>query len=396
MAMINLIALNIITGISAFLLVKYFFVFEHTYDYFITLFIAYFTQIILVTQLLGIFNSLNLLNIYLLNILVLCIVYLAARRAGAAKEDTFVVRFQDTIGTLRLEFTERLLLALILGFALPKIFVNLVNAPFGWDCLNYHFTFPVEWIKHHNLNNPIVAFCDPSPTYYPINGSLFYLWFMLPIKSVFIADLAEVPFFILSFMAVYAIARKMELPRKYAVFSAALFILVPNYFKQLEIAYVDVMVAALFLCALNYLLLLKSDSSARNGLLGCAAIGLMIGTKTTALVFALPLVALFIYFWYKALKRNPRIMVLAVIIIVATGAFSYIRNYLQTGNFLYPLNLDLFGIFSFDDLNISIIDTIMSVNAFERLHGGSSNIKFGLVSSHILEAAGQIVCRYEL
>lgn len=341
--MINLIVLNFIVGTSALLIVKRFFIFEHTYDYFITLFVVYLAQVVLTVELLGVLNILCLKNLFLINGLVLVLICLLSFKAGVSKGDGFVVRFQDTIGRLGLEPTERFAIAAICGFALVKIIVNLVNPPFGWDSLNYHFTFAVEWLKNHNLDTPIVAFCDPSPTYYPINGSLFFLWFMMPIKSVFIADLAQAPFFVLSFMAVYSLSRKMRLCRKYALFAAAVFLLVPNYFKQLEVAYVDVMVAALFLCALNYLFLLKKNPSLANACLCCAAIGLMMGIKTTALLFVPLLMVLFVYFWLTKLKRRLLIIILGLLIVAATGGFSYIRNYLQTGNFLYPLNADLGG-----------------------------------------------------
>lgn len=342
--MINLIVLNLIVGASALLIVKHFFIFEHTYDYFITLFVIYFAQIVLSTQLLGILGALYLKNLFFLNVLILFAACLISWRAGISKKDGFVVRFQDTIARLQLEWTERLLLSIIFGFALVKIAINLKNPPFGWDSLNYHFTFAVEWIKNHGLDNPIVAFCDPAPTYYPINGSLFYLWFMLPLKNVFIADIGQAPFFVLGFMAVYALSRKLCLPRRYALFSAAIFTLVPNYFKQLEIAYVDVMVAAMFLCALNYLFLLKKETSSSGAILAGICIGLMIGIKATALPLALLPGILLVYFWLTRIKKKVLVITLGILFIVFTGGFSYIRNYIQTGNFLYPLNLELFGV----------------------------------------------------
>ncbi|OGX15635.1 MAG: hypothetical protein A2166_02575 [Omnitrophica WOR_2 bacterium RBG_13_41_10] len=252
-----------------------------------------------------------------------------------------------SIGHLSFNKIEIFLLSVILGFGLVKILINLINPPFGWDDLNYHFTFAVEWLKHRNLENPIVAFCDPSPTYYPVNGSLFFLWFILPLKNVFIADLGQVPFFIIAFFVVYSLARKIDLSKEYAFFSASMFVLVPNYFKQLNIAYVDIMVAALFLAASNYLFLIykNKENYVKITILYSISLGLMLGTKTTALPYVPLLFIPFFVFCITKLnfKKCLAVLTVSVLFLILMGGFSYFRNLIETGNPLYPLNLKLFN-----------------------------------------------------
>ncbi|MBU2541423.1 MAG: hypothetical protein KJ593_05950 [Candidatus Omnitrophica bacterium] len=337
--------MNLIVGTTAFLSLKYFFFFKEKCDYIITFFILFFTQIVLSQQLLGIANVLYLANVILLNLGILFTVFIIIKVKNIKPRNNLGFKFTFVIDNLTFNKIVLFSLAVILGFGLVKIAINLVNPPFGWDSLNYHFSFPVEWLKQANLANPISISGDPAVSYYPINGSLFFLWFIFPLKNVFLADLSQVPFFIISFLAVYSLAKKLDLSKEYAFFSASLFILIPNYFKQLEIAYIDVMVACMFLATLNYIFLLYKDSSWKNIILFSLSLGLMVGIKSTAITFTLLLFIPFLYFCFSnfELKKAFVLICLSVFLIILIGGFGYIRNIIQTGNPLYPLNLKLFG-----------------------------------------------------
>lgn len=237
------ILLNIVLVWSSFLIVYKALRIKGLLDCLLALFVIYFTQIVLMELGLGIAGALSLKNIVILSFAAFIIVYILTRNRVSSFEG---FNLQDCASGLLSSKVYILLFSIAASFIAVKVLVNLFNPPFGWDSLNYHFTFPVEWLKHANLYNPITVFDDPSPTYYPINGSLFYFWLMFPFRSVFLADLGQVPFFIIAVMSVYGISKKLGLNNKISFFSAMLFMLIPNFFKQLQISYVDVMVAALF------------------------------------------------------------------------------------------------------------------------------------------------------
>jgi len=329
--------MNSIVIASSFLLASKVFKFNVSIDYLITNFVLYLAQIIATELFLGIFGALYLKNLIFLNAGLLFLIWFTTRNKKFTYSFTGI---KDASAQL---FNNKVILlatAVILGFALVKIGINLLNPPFGWDDLNYHFTFPVEWLKHGNLDNPITISDDPSPTYYPINGSLFFLWLIFPFKNVFLADLGQIPFFILAFLSVISIGIKLGLNRENSYLAACLFTLIPNYFKQLEIAYVDVMVAALFLACLNYLLLLNKDLSLRNILLYNLTLGLLLGTKTVALPYSVLLFMPLIYLYFR---KPESLFLLFLLLIIIFGGFSYIRNFVQTGNPFYPLELKLFA-----------------------------------------------------
>ncbi len=296
--------------------------------------------------LLGISGILYLPQLILLNVCSMLFVWWIARRRKSSFEVTQlrknIIEFLDNKVLL-------LFFSIIVGFGLVKICVNLVNPPFGWDCLNYHFVFPVEWLKHGNFFIPSYIGDDPSPPYYPVNGSLYFLWLMLPLKNVFLADLGQAPFFLLAFLSLYGIARKIGLGKGYAFYTAALFILTPNIFRQIEIAYVDVMLAALFFSSINFLLLLYKTFSLPVFICFAVSFGLFLGVKASAVVYGIfPLLCFALIVLGK--RREPRYALrviayvcLFVAMVVALGGFSYLRNFLLTGNPLFPADIVIAG-----------------------------------------------------
>lgn len=340
--MIITLFLNIAVLSLAFSIVRRYFVSESISYRFLSLAIIFYAQIIVVLLFWGIIGRLYLVNVVLSCIVIFSVAYLFLHKK---RIDFDFFKIPAEITTNRAAI---FCLSFLLGFALIKIAINLVNPPFGWDNLNYHFTFPVEWLKHANLNNPITINDDLGPSYYPINGSLIYLWFILPLKNVFLADLAQAPFFLISFVALYGICRHFKINKEYSFYAASLFTITPNYFKQMEVAYVDVMVCAWFLAGLYFLVSFYNQKKIVNVALFAISCGMLIGTKTIALAYSLLLIALFIlvllkYYRVLGLKKFILYLALFVILFLIFGGYGYIRNFIQTGNPVYPIDLKFLG-----------------------------------------------------
>ncbi len=339
MPIVIFLILNLIAAVTAVIITYKSLRISGFIDSSISCFVLYFSQIVLTELILGVLGVLYLKNLILLNFGILAVFLVISRKAVSSFNASGIKE------SIRRLYTNKILffaICVILVFSIIKIFVNLINPPFGWDSLNYHFTFAVEWLKHGNLDTPITVFDDPSPTYYPINGSLYYLWLMLPLKNVFLADLGQIPFYVLAIFSVYAISKEIRLSKELSSYAAVLFLLIPNFFKQMQVAYVDVMVAALFFSALFYLFRLAGNFSWQNLLIFSAGFGLLLGVKTAALPNS---VFLFIPFAYLLFKhfRKAYFFLWFFVIVVCLGGFSYLRNFIETGNPLYPLDFYLFG-----------------------------------------------------
>ncbi len=342
--MISFFLMNLLVLISAVLINYKVFKVNDIIDSLLSLFILYFVQIIFTESLLGIAGLLNLQNVILLNITLLLIVCYSTRN-----KKIFFDNFDLGNALIKTLSNKTILLvsSAILGFSLVKIFTNLINPPFGWDSLNYHFTFPVEWMKNGNLNNPIVVSDDPFPAYYPINGSLLFLWLLLPLKSAFLADLGQLPFFVISFLAILSIGKKLGLGKEYAFSAACLFVMIPNFFKQLGIGYVDIMAGGIFLVALSFILGLKEEFNLRNIIIFALSFGIFIGIKTTNLTYSIFILLPFLYlvFSQKQAGITGKIgyIILFFSLVFIFGCFSYFRNFILTGSLFYPLDVTILG-----------------------------------------------------
>lgn len=361
--------LNILVLACAFLIVYKSLRIEWAVDSIIALFVVYLSQIIFIELILGLAGALYLKNVILLSLVLFLGAYLLTKNKELNLLPlNFTLYFKKLLSNKLFSF----IFSVAASFAIVKILVNLLNPSFGWDSLNYHFTFPVEWLKHGNLNVPIVIFDDPSPTYYPLNGSLFYLWLIFPFKSVFLADLGQFPFFVIAVISVFGISRKIGLSRAYAFYSVALFVLIPNFFKQLQVAYVDVMVGCLFLTAVNFLLSLKDKFNLSNALIYGLSLGLLIGTKTVALPYSVLLIIPFLVISFKDYKRAG-LGVVVMLCLLVFGGFSYFRNLIETGNPLYPLDFRL--------LNLHIFKGVMDKAVYSS-HFSSADYAFSKMLFH--------------
>ncbi len=339
--MIVFLLMNLITGYSALLLVNKALRIQDKLDVFIGWFLLYLSQIVIIELALGMLNMLYLKNVFVLNLAVLLLTMFFTRKI---QPFSWLNHAWPAIKQILRNKIILIAIAIILGFALIKIFVALSNPPFGWDNLSYHFVFPVEWLKNGNLENPITICDDPSPAYYPINSSLYFLWLMFPFKSVFMANIGQAPFFILAFLAIYNICRKARLSQELSFYAAGLFIITPNIFKQLEIAYVDMVLTGLFLAGLNFLISFYQNRNFKSFLGWALSFGLMLGTKTSAILYGVPLVLFFIFLLFK--KREKRAIFYALLFIfisLVLGGYTYVKNFILTANPIFPAEIILFG-----------------------------------------------------
>jgi len=333
--------MNFIAGYTAFLLVNRTLKFTSAIESFICWFLLYLSQIVVIETSLGILNILYLKNVFALNLaFFLGVIFFTGKNRRSFS-------FTGLWEPLKQLLSNKIVLfafSVILGFALVKIFIDLSNPPFGWDDLSYHFVFPVEWLKNGGLENPITICDDPSPSYYPINGSLYFLWLMLPFKNVFMANIGQAPFFIIAFLAIYNICRKAHLFKELSFYAAGLFIITPNVFKQLEIAYVDMMLAGLFLAGLDFLISFYEKRDFKSFLGWSLSFGLMLGTKTSAILYGLPLASFFILCIFNKRKKGLLFYTLLFIFLsTILGGYSYVKNFILTGNPLFPAEITLVG-----------------------------------------------------
>ncbi|MCL4832622.1 MAG: hypothetical protein KJZ86_09285 [Caldilineaceae bacterium] len=227
--------------------------------------------------------------------------------------------------------------------------VNAMTPPANWDSLTYHLEFPVQWYKQARLSLVLTPFGDGAPTYYPLNATLVYSWLLLPTGSLAIPDIGQAPFVLLAPLATYAVARQIRIDRRGATWSALLALFVPMVLVNGTLwSYSDISMGAAFMLALYFVVKLTSGASFERGVMAGLALGLFIGVKGPALIYCLPLFAILGVFVIKYLVENPfpmsfRLIASIVLPLTILGGYSYLRNWLITGNPFYPVTFSIAG-----------------------------------------------------
>ncbi|MFA5276508.1 MAG: hypothetical protein WC417_06430, partial [Candidatus Omnitrophota bacterium] len=349
--MLILILSNTLVVLSSYFIARRLFTRISFTDFLLVCFTLFLAQVVLIGLFLGIMGKLFTLNIILLESIILLASFSAYSinkpRSAFSKPD-FRFIFENKIILLAL--------AVFIAFFSSKLWLNLINPPACPDSLQYHLTFPANWLQSGNLNNPLVIFGFPPTSaelsalsYYPIDSELFFFWLMFPLKNAFLADAGQVPFYFIGILAIYSILRKFNLRKDTAFFCGLLWVLIPNIFKQLRTAsQVDVICAALFLLALNYLIILGREFKLKNACFFGLALGLLCGTKLLNLYWITALVPLLAYYIYLNYPKYGLGRIFGSFSVIAAGifllgSFSYIRTFLTTGNPFYPVKISILG-----------------------------------------------------
>ncbi len=205
--------------------------------------------------------------------------------------------------------------------------------PRGVDDIAYHLPAAFEYVRSQEIR--LLSPASMPPFAYPENGELLFLWPILFTHAQRWVDGVNVPFVLLSVLAVYALLRHFSLAKRDALFAALLYALCPVVLMQAGVGYVDIIVSVFLLLSLYFSLLFRESRRPRDLYLAGLSIGLMCGMKYTAPFLALPLQLLI----WPALRREVWRSVIGYIsLIVIAGGWWYLRNAWMLGAPLYPMH----------------------------------------------------------
>jgi len=387
--MINLIAEIVIVALSSFIFTKRIYGLRRLSEFILTWFVLLFSQIILVELFLGSIGRFYFIDVFLFHLFILIISLTCLRKVTF----TFV---KPDIGPFLNSNLFILAFSIFSVYFLVKGYLNLIYPPMSADSMQYHLAFPAFWIRNGNLNNPVCIF-GSAPTvfsksietcatsFYPINAQLFFAWIMLPLRNAFLADLGEIPFYIIGIITIFVILSKYGINGKVAILSGFLWVLIPNIFKQIKTAsQIDVICATLFLLMIYTILLLKEEFNFKYSILFGISVGIFLGTKIINIVWFIAALPLFCYIFYNSSKTfKPGavkiiLMLCSVVFMVFLfGGYTYLRNFIFTGNPLFPVDLKLFGITVFKGLLDNVVYKSMIASG-DKLNLGRILFKEGL------------------
>jgi hypothetical protein len=210
------------------------------------------------------------------------------------------------------------------------------NPPLG-DSWDYHIPIAQTIIDGRFLNPQNFLF---DQWYYPGSAELlnvFLIFFNLPLS--FSNILASV----VLFFALFKLGRVFKLEKYYSILFALSFVTLNVVVRWLNFALVDVWVSVFFVLAI---ILLENPKKRVSYFLKLGFIlGMLVGSKYTAVFFLIPLFIFYTREIIKVLKLKNILMFLIPFSIF--GLFWYFRNFYYMGNPFYPL-----GFFNFPSVEI--------------------------------------------
>jgi len=227
-------------------------------------------------------------------------------------------------------------LRLVLAWMLP---------PEGWDGLGYHLPFVVRWVQQGNLD---LAGFPGAQRYYTWNGELSSTWLALLGGSLAWAKIVQALAWPLLASAGSVLGRRLAGIR-WAWPCAIAVAGIPVVLIQSGLPYVDVLYATFWLGAATAAAALARTGRGVHFWAFAAGFGLALGTKSTLYFLAPLLVPLAVALW----KARPRFRpawftwALGLALIVVSGTGSYIRNFMLTGNPIFPFGFSLAGVHVF-------------------------------------------------
>ncbi|MEZ5417587.1 MAG: hypothetical protein R2708_09600 [Vicinamibacterales bacterium] len=218
----------------------------------------------------------------------------------------------------------------------------LVSPPLAWDALTYHLPRAVEWVQRGTfapLPGPDAA---TYYTHFPPYGEVYFAWALAATHTD--AWLFAVAGWTWAgvWLGGYALARTMGAAPPAAAAAACAGAGLPAVASLVSAHYVDNVALATLLVAITFVLRTLAGWRVADALAAGAALGLLLGTKSSALPVA-AVIAVWAGLTALAGRRPaaPRALAVAAIAGGVLAAPPLIRAFLDTGNPLYPLQVSL-------------------------------------------------------
>lgn len=232
---------------------------------------------------------------------------------------------------------------------IASIFIGcclLKGTMFVYDDYTYHASVTAHWCLDEYLSlSPQNYHC-----YYPFNAEVLSLWFMLPVRSDAFVSLVGIYWAILSVFSAGIICKSFGMSKVGIGLSSVLLLASPVIKQAIRsFSAVDLASPAMVLAGIAMIIPARDQSTNKNKsieFLYCGILtGFAIGCKISFVVFAF--IPLFWILFSRSNAQNGKTKIQLMGCFFAgsliTGGFWYIRNFIITGNPVFPAD---FGCFS--------------------------------------------------
>ena len=264
----------------------------------------------------------------------------------------------------QLTVTPELTLAFYISFLGIILFLHLAAQPIiDYDSLWYHLPFMAHWYQEFAFTKlpEFARFTADSWIaeqigYYPYSWEAFCALFILPFKEDFLVALPNLIAWTMFGLSTYLLSLEFGASRFYALATSVLLLVLPINLEQINTLHVDLPLATFFASSAFFAVAYQRSHSLQNLCLSILSISILMGIKTSGLVYAAFIVLLLLLPSLNLLFRSSRefrtglskrqVLIFAVILvpIFFLAGFWYFRNFIEVGNPLGNVSVKLLGI----------------------------------------------------
>jgi hypothetical protein len=242
--------------------------------------------------------------------------------------------------------------SLLVLAAFARALIRNRDVPPGWfnyDDTSYHLTAVATWNVHHDLRMPRFTFGDPRTAFYPFGSELLAWELTTPFGGGdFAARWVELPFALLTLFGTALVARRLGAGDS-TLLAPLLYATVGEVWPTMAMtAGNDQALAFAALATVHGALWLRKRPRVGTAVYSGAGLGLLLATKYLGVIYA-PLLVVLVVLAVATARRGHawrrRVAALAAVAMAAAmvGGYAYLRNWVTTGNPLFPVSLRIGG-----------------------------------------------------
>lgn len=306
--------------------------------------IAFLTQVIMITTVLGVVGRLNFFNIVV--ILLVFFIFLLYLRFRLALRKRSLVRSlgirPPSLNSPFLNSPVLILLGLLVLVLVSFLFVwAVVSPPPASDAFIYHLTLPARWMQTGTIAPD--QYGPFGESFHPSNPEALLLWAILPFHEDTFANLISWVFWFLCAFAVFSISISLMASHSGSVAAAMIWLALPLGSRTVASAEVDLFTAFFFLVSVLFLVRYRAERHVVFLLWGGISLGIFLGSKLIALPFSLPLFALYAMLIFERKQKRANNLAVFLMSAMLLSLFWYAGNFVLTGNPFHPIEITVLG-----------------------------------------------------
>jgi hypothetical protein len=282
--------------------------------------IIYFYLVLVISELLSLFNYFTPLAIKIFNIIIIICITLIFRKK--------IYEFKHYISSFSIQRVNFYQIVLLF-FAIVSLFNGIMIAPNNWDSMTYHFSRFLHWFSNQDLNYFYTS--NSRENIIPTLPDLLFAQMF----AIFSGDKA---LFIIIWLAVlitsyyvYRITFLLSGSKRASYIASVVSMTLPSHVAFMSSTQTDPITTLLVVILLYYALLLNSHKSNLIFYLIIMTVPLFIISKTTGVILSIPIFIYVLFIYQKFIIKNYFKYIL-FLIVVTVPAFPFLYRLFGSGS----------------------------------------------------------------